>query len=185
MPNTEKHAASDEIILKSVVICDDLSFAAKANAMLRRVGDRPDVAASWTTTSWPTSALQRAVTMERSIIEAADAHLVVIPTPRNRALSSHMREWLERWAALRQIQDAALAVLNDGTHGFPNTASSELTRLVQKHGLNLILDECPVAKETTKLAVHFPRTESPLSVQLRHVDHAVTRNLFRGFGINE
>jgi hypothetical protein len=124
--------------------------------------------------------------MNRSILEAADAHLIVIPTPLVRALSSQLGEWLERWAAVRQIQDAALAVINDGNHGFTNAASPELTKLVQKLGLNLILDERPVARETTKPGVRFPRAhELPSAVQLRHVDHTVRRNSFRSFGINE
>ena len=186
MPKTETIDASDEVTLKSVIIYDDLAFVAKANATLQRVGSRPEVAACWSIKCWPRNALQSAVTMEKSIIEAADAHLIVIPTPRNRALSSHLREWLERWAALRQIQDAALAVINDGTYGFTNAVSPELTMLVQKLGLNLILDERPAARETPKHAVRFPRThELSPSVQLRHGDHSVSRNLFRSFGINE
>jgi hypothetical protein len=186
MPKTEIIDASGEVTLKSVIIYDDLAFVAKASAILQRVGNRTDVAANWTTTSWPISALQRAGTMNRSILEAADAHLIVIPTPLVRALSSQLGEWLERWAAVRQIQDAALAVINDGNHGFTNAASPELTKLVQKLGLNLILDERPVARETTKPGVRFPRAhELPSAVQLRHVDHTVRRNSFRSFGINE
>ena len=47
-------------------------------------------------------------------------------------------------------------------------------------------DEGPVAKAATKLAVSFPRVrELPHPVELRRMDHAVTRNSFRGFGINE
>ena len=44
----------------------------------------------------------------------------------------------------------------------------------------------PVAEPVARLVMHFPRArELPRPVELRRVDYAVTRNSFRGFGINE
>ena len=46
--------------------------------------------------------------------------------------------------------------------------------------------ERPVAEQAARLVVRFPRArELPHPVELRRIDHAVTRNSFRGFGINE
>jgi hypothetical protein len=186
MPKAEEPNHSGEVILKSVIIYDDLSFVAKATATLKRVGHRAEVDARWLVRSWPANALHSVVTMDRATLEAVDAHLIVIPFPRHRTLPFHLREWLGRWAALRQIQDAALAVIDDGSQSFNHAISAELKTFVQKLGLNLILEERPVAKAPPHLAVRFPRAhELPVSSDRRRWDPAVSRHLFRSFGINE
>jgi hypothetical protein len=124
--------------------------------------------------------------MERSIVEATDAHLIVLPTPRNRALSLELREFFERWALARQIKDAAVAAVYDGTHGFNNPADPELSIFAQRHGLNLITERGLARRETMEPVAPPPRShEFPLPMHLRLVEHPVTRDLFRGFGINE
>ena len=186
MSKAKQLRASNDFMMKSVIICDDLAFVEKASATLQRIGGRPDVGAGWTIKTWPTSSLKTAVTAEQNLNDAADAHLIIISAQHAQNLPSRLREWLEQWAALRQIKDAALAVIKDGVHDFTKTVSLELTMLVQRHGLNLILDEWPVARDATRLIVRFPRArELPHTLELRRVDYAVTRNSFRGFGINE
>lgn len=186
MSQANQPAHSSEVILKSVIIYDDLSFVAKAAATLKRVGYRTEVDARWLIRSWPANALQSAVTMDRAMFEAADAHLIVIPFPRQRTLPFHLREWLGRWATLRQIQDAALAVINEASEGLNHSVSSELKTFAHTVGLNLILEERPVAKAPPHLGVRFPRThELPLSSERRRVDPVASRHLFRSFGINE
>ena len=173
--------------MKSVIIYDDLAFFANANARLQRVGRRPEVGAQWTIEGCPINTLEQETTAEKRLVEAADAHLIVMPARHAHAFPFHLRAWLEQWAALRQIQDAALAVIGDGTHAdFPKTVNPELTMLVLKRCLNLIIDEGPAAGNTTKLAVRFPlERELPLPLELRRLEYAVTRDSFRNFGINE
>src|SRR5437870_138031 len=103
------------------------------------------------------------------------------------AVGPGLREWLERWAALRQIQDAAVPVIGDATHAdFPRTVSPELAMLVQKQGLNFIIDELPVARNATKLVVRFPHERNlPLRLERPRFEYALTSDSFRDFGINE
>src|SRR5205085_391713 len=116
-------------------------FLMTASARLQRLGCRPEVDVYWTVEGLQINTLQGAAAAQ-SLIEAADAHLVVIPATHARSLPLRLTVWLERWAELRQIQDAALAVIDDGTLAdFISTVSPELTQLVLKHALNLIIDE--------------------------------------------
>jgi hypothetical protein len=87
---------------------------------------------------------------------------------------------------LKQIQGVVPAVIHYDNHDLPEGVSSELTTLVQKHGLSVIINEPPVATDSVRLVVRFPRRrELPHPVELRRVDSVVARNSFRGFGINE
>ena len=184
---SNKTLRSGDSMMKAVIICDGLAFVAKASARLQRVGCRADVRACWTIKSWPASSLKKSATAEQNLIDAADAHLIVIAARHAQSLPSRLREWLERWAALRRIQDAALAVINDGIHAdFIKTVSPELTMLVQKHGLNFIIDEGPDTRDAAKLAVRFPHdSELPLALERTRFEHPVMRDSFRRFGINE
>ena len=156
--------------MKAVIFCDDSTFAAKARSLLRRVGNRPGVNVRWTVKAWPVNALHHASLSETALLNAADAHLVVLPANHARALSSHLRGWLNRWAALRDIEEAAVGVIGDNeSSGSSETdeVSLELRLLVQRHGLNLIHDEAP--KPPAKLEVRFPlEGEHPLRIQLSH-----------------
>ena len=187
MPTIEKLHASGDFTMKSVIIYEDLAFLANAIAKLQRVGCRPKVNARRTIKSWPINTLEQEAAAKKILIEAADAHLIVIPARYARTLPLGLREWLERWATLRQIQDAAVAVIGDATHAdFPRTVSPELAMLVQKQGLNFIIDEVPVARNATKLVVRFQHERDlPLPLEWPRFRHAVTSDSFRGFGINE
>lgn len=87
---------------------------------------------------------------------------------------------------VKQIQDAVPVVAHYDSHDLSEEVSSELTTLVYKHGFSVTIDEPSVATDSVGLAVRFPRRrELPHPVELRRVDCVVTRNSFRGFGINE
>jgi hypothetical protein len=173
--------------MKAVIICDDVAFIGKANATLQRVGCQAGVSARWAIKSWPANVLNQAAMAEKTLVEAADAHLIVIPARHAHSLPFRLRDWLVRWAALRQIQDAALAVGGGGIDaGFAKTGSHELTRFARKHGLNFIAAESTVTKDATKLPVRFSRErELPLLVGRSRFADEVTRDAYRSFGINE
>ncbi len=184
MWKSQQLLASSDLIMKSVIICDDLAFVAKAGATLQRVGCRLDASARWNIKSWPVNALKQAAMAEKTLIGAADAHLIVIQARHAHFLPFTLRVWLEGWAALRQIQDAALAVIDDGIDtGITKTVSPELTRFVRKHGLNFIIAEGAVAKDATKRFAC--ERELPLPVKGSRFASAVACDSFRGFGINE
>ncbi|MGO8701340.1 MAG: enoyl-CoA hydratase/isomerase family protein [Limisphaerales bacterium] len=111
----------------------------------------------------------------------------VIPARRAYSLPSWLRDWLERWAALRQIQDAALAVIDDDKDdGLTTKVSSELTQFVRKHGLNLITDEGAVGRDAVKLFARLCRErELPPPIERSRFADTVTSDSFRGVGVNE
>jgi hypothetical protein len=187
MSKSEKHHSSTELIMKAVLICDDFAFAARANTSLRRAGFCAGAKVQWTIQCWPVNALNQAAIAEKILVESADAHLIVIPGRRAQSTPLWLQEWLERWAAVRQIPDAAVAVIEDGDHtDLTNPVSRELTSLVQKHGLNLITDNGATANAAAQLFVRLLReVEPPISLQRIHSANIVTGDSFRGLGINE
>jgi hypothetical protein len=187
MSKSEKHQPSRELIMKAVLICDDFAFAARANASLRRVGNCAGAKVQWTIQCWPVNALNQAAMAEKILVESADTHLIVLPGRRAQSTPLWLQEWLERWAALRQIPDAAVAVIEDGDHtDSANTVSRELTLLVQKHGLNLITDNGATANDAAQIFVRLLReAEPPISLQRSYSANMVAGDSFRGLGINE
>lgn len=173
--------------MKAVIFCDDSSLFAKANAALLREGCRSEVRAQWTINSWPVDDLSQASIAEEALIEAADTHLVIIPARHARSVPFGLRDWLQQWAAIRQIPDAALAVIGDGTNvGSPKTVSPELTMFALKHELNLIIDESTAFGNATETVVGLLlEREFPLPLELRRLEYTVTHESFRSFGINE
>ncbi len=173
--------------MKAVIICDDFAFVAQANAKLQRVGRRPDVRAQWTVKSWPVNALNQKTMAEKALLEAADAHLIIVPAGRAHTFPPWLRHWLERWAALRQIPEAALAVMGD----VPRTDSKvpispELASFVQKNGLNFISDEGAVAINGMKLDERLRRERAlPRPIEPSRFGDAPTSDCFRMVGINE
>jgi hypothetical protein len=173
--------------MKAVLICDDFAFAARANTSLRRVGFCVGAKVQWTFQCWPVNALNQAVMAEKILVESADTHLIVIPRRRAQSTPLWLHEWLERWAAVRQIPDAAVAVIEDGDHtDLTNAVSPELTLLVRRHGLNLITDNGVTPNDAAQLFVRLLReAEPPMSQRQSYSANIVTRDSFRGLGINE
>ncbi len=172
--------------MKAVILCDDSMFASKARVLLRRVGDRPGVSVRWTIKAWPVNALHHASLSETALLSAKDAHLVVFPKNHACSPSPHLKGWLNRWAALRDFEDAAVGIIGDaGDAGEADEISLELRLLLQRHGLNLIHDESEATLSAAKLEVRFPRQpEQTLPILLAHLSPGMA-DAFRGFGINE
>lgn len=187
MSKSEKHRPSKDLIMKAVLICDDFAFAARANTSLRRVGFRAGAKVRWTIQCWPVNALNQAAMAEKILDKSADTHLIVIHGRRAHPIPPWLHEWLERWAAVRQIPDAAVAVIDDGSHtDFTNTVSPGLALLARKHGLNLITDKGARANDAAQLFVRLLReAEPPVSLQRSYPANIVTGDSFRGLGINE
>ena len=179
--------STSDLFMKALIFSDNFSMLGKAEATLLRVGSRSEVGARWIIKSWPVNALTRASLAKEVLSEAADTHLVILPI-RRRALSfpSWLRDWLHQWATLREIPDAALAVIGDGARAeFSRPVSLELARLVHQHKLNLIIEQDPAVGNATEKAVRPPvKREFPLLLELRRLN-AVARDSFRSFGINE
>jgi len=186
MPNIRKLHASDDLLMKAVIICDDFAFAATANATLRRVGYRAGVNVRWTIKCWPVNALDETTLAKHALDETLDAHLIVFASQRAQSLPSWFFSWLERWAARRHIHAAALGIISDSNAAdLTKPVCPELSRFVQQHDLNLIIDG-DRAQDAVKLFIGFScEREVPLPIALAGIVNLATPNSFRAYGINE
>jgi hypothetical protein len=172
--------------MKAVIIYDGFAFAAQANAMLQRAGHRADVDVHWNIKPWRLNALKNFATAKEALMGAADAHLIVLAGRHAESLPIWLREWLTNWASIREIPDAALALMRTLNGGLSRPATLDLSRFVRQHGLTFIIDECPVAKDTVKLLIRSSRErEVPVPVTQSRFAETVTRDSYRGWGINE
>ena len=170
-------------MMKALIVYDDFACAAKANAALQRVGHRAKVKVQWIIKLWQVNVLREERPAESALTDAVDAHLILFAGRCAQSIPCWIRDWLERWVAIRKIQDAAVAVINHGEGaGFVSSANFELAALVQQHGLNFVTGEAAEAKDAASLFVRFSRErEVPPTVEgSRSSCEAHT-----GFGIND
>src|SRR5262245_6051944 len=121
-------------IMKAVIFYDDIALRVKASSVLQRIGQRPEVTVEWTIKNLPVISLSRAAFAEEALLEASDAHLIIIAAGHAFSPPFYLRDWLQRWATVRQVTDAALAVLGDV--GSRKEEFPELARFAQEHKLN-------------------------------------------------
>jgi hypothetical protein len=172
--------------MKAIILCDDCEFAARTNGALRYAGHRSDASVQWTVKDYPMNALHDLAIADKALAEAADAHLIVIAGRQIVSLPLPLQDWLERWAGLRQIEDAVLAVIHDAAAGAMKSAGSELSRFIRKHGLSLITEKGADEVNLSRLPGYFSwERELRVAVRQTVVVSAVTRDSFRSFGINE
>ncbi len=128
--------------MNAIIIYDDLACAAKVNAMLARAAGRAEETAHWNVKPWRLDLLDRPPTVGESRRDAADAHLIVIALREPGSLPAGLLDWLETWAAHREVRDAALAVFGGGNSDAPTApAMPGLLRLAERHGLSFIFDD--------------------------------------------
>jgi hypothetical protein len=171
--------------MRAVIICDDIAFAAKANATLRRVGYQAGVGVQWSVKCWPLNALNDTALAEQALAETLDAHLILFPARCAQSIPSWVCNWLERWAALRKIQTAALGVISDGSE-LTKEVDPELSRIIRQHDLSFIIDEERADQEPMKVRIDFSSERTvPLPIEPSRSMDLAMRNSFRAYGINE
>ena len=154
-----------------VIIYDDFACAAKAKAMFERAAHRADEVMRWTVKPWRLDMLMPSLSADAALTDAADAHLVVLSLRHPRPLPAWVPDWLERWAARRQIQEAALA-LWDGGNGDNHSVSAapELSRFAGRHGLSFITRDAGLEEDETAAAAPSPHEcQAPATVVQRQV----------------
>jgi hypothetical protein len=140
--------------MKAIIVCNESTFVAKARSILERVAERVGLTLGWTVKRWSIHALRRATTSEKALLESADAHLVLIPGEYASSLPSHLRDWLERWATLRQVEEAAIGLIDETAPcASTDTERLQLRMLIYKHGLKLITNRPAIRKPRAKLSV--------------------------------
>jgi hypothetical protein len=171
-------------IMKAVIFHDEFALTVRANSILRRIGQRPDVLVEWSVKDWPVMALSRAASAEAALLDALDAHLIMIPVRHALSQPLYFRDWLRRWAGLRRVADAALAVL--GNTGFRRELCPDLASFAQEHGLTFITSIAPAQNGTAKRRVRsLLRREQAFPLALGRCSREMTPHAFRNFGIND
>jgi len=150
MKKPTKPYLSSYITLKAFIIYANFASAANANATLRRVGGRAGVRVRWIIKCWQVNVLREPGPFENALIDATGAHLILFAERHSQFIPSWICDWLKRWAVLRQIQDAALAMIGDGT-SLTLPVNSELILLAEQLGLNFIAGNGATVKNAIRV----------------------------------
>jgi hypothetical protein len=128
--------------MHAVLIYDRLDFAARAKVLLERVAQQTGGADSWKVQPWRVDILKLPPVAEDALAEAMAANVILLALHQIQSPSPWLVDWLERWAANRQFQDAALAIWDCGnTETRSVRAIPVLLELAKRHGLNLVFDD--------------------------------------------
>ncbi len=140
----DKHPGQDsffEATLNAVILYDAFDYAAQASAILMGAAHRADETIPWSVRPWRVDILKLPPASEAALAEAADAHLILLALRSVRINLPWLVDWLEQWAAHRQVREAALAVWAGGSaETLPARLAPTLMPLASRHGLHLILD---------------------------------------------
>lgn len=186
MSKLDKLRPAPDSEMKAVIIYDDFAFAAQANTALQHAGRRADLNVRWNIKPWRLNVFKDPKARRKALMDAVDAHLIVLAGRRAESLPFRLHEWLASWANVRHVPDAALAVIGNTNNGLSRPASPELSRFVRQHGLTFIIDEGPAAKDAVKLFIHrFRERKLPMSVARSRLAEIETRDPYRGWGIND
>jgi hypothetical protein len=171
--------------MKAFIVYSDFASAANANATLRRVGGRAGVRVRWIIKCWQVNVMREPGPFENALIDAADAHLILFAERHSQFIPSWICDWLKRWAVLRQIQDAALAVIGDGT-SLTVPVNSELILLAEQLGLNFITGNGATVKDVTRGGVLLTHEQAlPFEGVGPRFAESVSIHSYRFMGINE
>jgi hypothetical protein len=144
--------------MKALIIYDDLTGATRAATALKRAAWRANVSADWDIKPWRTDALKLPLIADKALIEAADADLIVLAGAQAHSLPTWLEEWLRCWVIRRNIEDAALAVLDDESGGVLVVPDApHLSQFAERHGLSFITENQTTPEDQT---LSTPRAQS-------------------------
>ncbi len=136
---------SFEMTLKAAVIYDDFDFAARAAALLKRVAMRADEVMKWDIRPWRLDVLKQSFLASAALDETADADLIVVALCGTHLLPDELMEWLEHWAAHRQIRDVALMAFCPEENAGPMSLGERLKAFAEWHGLPFL--DCRILRD--------------------------------------
>ena len=160
-----------EASMNAVIIYDRFDFATKAKAMLEHAAHETGQATHWSIKPWRVDMLKLPPAAEVAMAEAAEAHLIVLALRQVQSFFPWLANWLERCAACRQVQEAALAVCaSENADTRPVRATLELSQFAGRHGLSLLFDQsAPGENESSMFASELHEREVSLTPTLQHI----------------
>jgi hypothetical protein len=149
--------------MNAVIIYDTFDFGAQANAMLKRATHRKDETTLWDVRLWRADLLKMPLAAETALMEAAEAHLIMLAVQHVQSLLPWLMDWLERWALRRKIQEAALALWVGGSAENRSAQTTrEFSQFAENHGLSLIFDDnAKVEGKSSMIATVLDDCERP------------------------
>jgi hypothetical protein len=124
--------------LKAVIIYDNLDFAGRVTALLERAATGADEGVKLDLKPWRLEVLKQPGMAAVTAAVAADADLIVLALAGTSSAPETLLDWLELWAAHRQIPDAGVLALRPDPDGVPTLSGDELERFADRRGLNLL-----------------------------------------------
>lgn len=165
-PVIPNESVSDKIV-NVVIIYDDLASASKANAMLEKAFHQAGEGALWNVKPWRLDLLNLPPLADEALKDAANAQLMVLALRSAQSPPAWLLDWLEQWAASREVGEAALAVFVSGTaDAFRWPAMSRLPQFATQHGLNFIFDAGKPTEDEPTVIARGPREPSPVTATL-------------------
>ena len=125
--------------MKALIIYDDVASAKDVVAALKRAAHRVKMGIRWDLKPWRLDILSLPTAGNEALLEAVDADIIAFAGPRASSLPPWLIEWLECWASLRQVSDAAVAVVGERDQDFDRTAV-RFSRFAKSHGLGLLVE---------------------------------------------
>jgi hypothetical protein len=187
MPKFQKLLGSTHAAINALIIYDDFTFAARANATLQRSAHHLDMSIKWNVRPWRLDMLKFPPTAEEALNEAIDAHLIVFAGVTAKPLPAWLNDWLEHWAKCRRIDEAALAIIDDGNkHTSSPSTISEMSLFAKRRGLGFIVSDLTAAESDLSFSVHsMPEYKlSLLTIQPSPVTTSAHQS-YHHWGIND
>jgi hypothetical protein len=164
------------LIMKAVVIYKNVEFAERVKAILRRIAARAEVNIQWKVSSLSVDAMNKKNYAGKTLAQARDAHLIVLPAKLARSVPVGLLSWLEHWAELRHNEEMALGILDDSASGSVETRMHPaLSKFAHKHGLSVIRDGSLLENKGPSVP----------AIELNGYRSFGQPGTYRSFGINE
>ena len=126
--------------MKALIIYQNFGSAIKANTALQNLKLPGDTRADWEVVPVRMEMLKLSPTTTQALMAAMDVHLVLFVGAFSQSLPFWVLDWLQRWAAVRLVKDAVVAV-NAGAYG--DAPALPVIRVLREfageHGLSFIM----------------------------------------------
>jgi len=173
--------------MKALIIYDDFATAVRANVALQHSARDADFAVQWNVSPWQIDMLTISPTAEEVLMDALDAHLIIIASRSAKSSTFWFQCWLEHWAKCRQNKEAALALFGAGcSDGVAASAICEFSSIARRLGLSLIFDDGRSGKGQSDFTEHSPDGQKLLTSKPEMpIPDGQVRHPHSCWGINE
>jgi hypothetical protein len=126
--------------MKALIIYQDFASAVKANTALQNLTLPADTRVEWEVVPIRMEMLKFPPTATEALVAATDAHLILFVGALSQSLPFWLLDWMQRWAAGRQVKDAVVAVTAGADGDAPTLPVIHVLRqFAGQNGLSFII----------------------------------------------